>query len=137
MEKRPLGTYGLGWVLLALFLTSWVLQTWTGWREFEAEQAQHQQAAEVFGDDGYIWNWGRATFENWQSEFLQLLTFVALTSFLIFKGSPESRDSDDEMKAMLERIERRLEAMEAAGSGNDGSRRRGVAAPGSLGAPGD
>ena len=56
MRKRyPLGNYGLGWVLLALFLVSWGIQTWTGWREFEAEQLEHQQAAEVFGDDGYVW----------------------------------------------------------------------------------
>jgi hypothetical protein len=106
--KRPLGNFGLGWVLLALFLAAWVLQTWAGWREFQAEQHEHQQAAQIFGDGGYVWNWGRATFENWQSEFLQLLAFVTLTSFLIFKGSPESRDGDDEMRAKLDRIEQRL-----------------------------
>lgn len=79
--RRPLGNYGLAWVLLALFLVSWALQTWTGWREFQAEQREHQQQAEVFGSDGYIWQWSEATFENWQSEFLQLLTMVTLTSF--------------------------------------------------------
>jgi hypothetical protein len=46
----------------------------------------------VFGQTGYVWYFGEATFENWQSEFLQLLAFVVFTSFLIFKGSPESRD---------------------------------------------
>jgi hypothetical protein len=106
--KRPLGKYGLAWVLLALFLSSWVLQTWTGWREFKSEQLEHGQTAQVFGDSGYVWNWSRATFENWQSEFLQVLAFVTLTSFLIFKGSPESRDGDDEMQAKLDRIERQL-----------------------------
>jgi hypothetical protein len=119
MKTWPLGKYGLAWVLLALFLVSWVLQTWTGWREFESEQQEHQQTAQVFGDDGYIWNWARATTENWQSEFFQVLAFVALTSFLVFKGSPESRDGDDEMKAMLERIERRLDAMEPTGVGSN------------------
>ena len=109
--KRPLGRYGLGWVLLTLFLVSWVIQSWTGWREFQSEQTEHGQAAQLFGDSGYIWNWARATFENWQSEFLQLLAFVTLTSFLIFKGSPESKDGDDEMQAKLDRIERRLEEL--------------------------
>ncbi len=96
-----------------------MLQTWTGGREFqaEAEQEEHQQSAEVFGDDGYVWNWGRSTFENWQSEFLQLLAMATLTSFLIFKGSAESRDSDDETKETLARLERRLE--ELAGGGTD------------------
>ena len=106
--KRPLGKYGLAWVLLALFLVSWAMQTWTGWREFRSEQQEHGQTARVFGDSGYVWNWSRATFENWQSEFLQVLAFVTLTSFLIFKGSPESRDGDDEMQAKLDRIERQL-----------------------------
>jgi hypothetical protein len=54
----------------------------------------------------------RRSFENWQSEFLQLLAFVVFTSFLIFKGSPESRDGQDEMVAALERIERRLAEIE-------------------------
>jgi len=49
------------------------------------------------------------TDENWQSEFLQVLAFVTLTSFLIFKGSPESRDSDGEIQAKLDRIEQRLD----------------------------
>ena len=106
--KRPLGKYGLAWVLLALFLVSWVLQTWTGWRELPAEQRAQGQTAQAFGDSGYVWNWSRATFENWQSEFLQVLAFVTLTSFLIFKGSPESRDGDDEMWAKRDRIERQL-----------------------------
>ena len=35
-----------------------------------------------------------------------------LTSSLINKGSSESRDSDDRMEEALERIERRLEAIE-------------------------
>jgi hypothetical protein len=112
--KRIWHDYSLGWVLLALFLASWIVQTWTGWREFESEQRSHQESAEVFGSDGYIWTWGESTFENWQSEFLQLFAFASLTSFLIFKGSPESRDSDDEMKATLARLERRLEELQSA-----------------------
>ena len=32
-----------------------------------------------------------ALFENWESEFLQMAVFVLLTTFLIQKGSPESR----------------------------------------------
>ena len=32
-----------------------------------------------------------ALFENWESEFLQMAVFVLLTTFLVQKGSPESR----------------------------------------------
>ena len=116
--KRLWRDYNLGLVLFALFFASWVGQTWVGWREFAAEQQAHGQAAQVFGPEGYAWNWGRATLENWQSEFLQLLAFVVLTSFLIFKGSAESKDGDEEMKQTLARLERRLEEMAASAPAN-------------------
>ena len=103
--------YSLSIVLFALFFVSWVGQTLVGWAEFSAEQQAHGQAAQVFGSDGYIWSWAKATLENWQSEFLQLFTFVVLTAFLIHRGSHESRDGDDELKAQLTRIERRLEEL--------------------------
>jgi hypothetical protein len=100
--------YNLSIVLLVLFLLCWTIQTAVGWKEFETEQQEHGQSAQVFGDDGYIWNWARATFENWQSEFLQLFSMVVLTSFLIHKGSAESRDSQDEMQQKLDQIEQQM-----------------------------
>lgn len=103
--------YALGWVLLSLFVIFWIGQTIVGWQEFVAEQTAHGDAAEVFGDGGYVWNWARTTLENWRSEMLQLFAMVALTSFLIFRGSPESKDGDDEMKQTLARLERRLEEL--------------------------
>jgi hypothetical protein len=48
--------------------------------------------------------------ENRQPEFLQLLTFVILTGFLIWRGSPESRDGQDEMMEAIRRIEARLDS---------------------------
>jgi membrane protein implicated in regulation of membrane protease activity len=106
--------YSLSIVLFALFVLSWVAQTWTGWVQFQSEQQQHQAAAEMFGQDGYVWAWAQATFENWQSEFLQLLTFVVLTTYLIHKGSHESKDSDEKVQQALDRIEQRLERLEPA-----------------------
>jgi hypothetical protein len=110
--RRFWSSRGLAVVLAALFLGSWAIQAWAGWREFEAEQETLGTSAEVFGASGYIWMFLQSTMENWQSEFLQLLAFVVLTSFLIFKGSPESRDGQDEMMATLKRIERRLDTLE-------------------------
>lgn len=113
--KRIWDRYSLGIVLTALFLGSWVAQGFVGWQEFKADQSEHQQVAQVFGADGYIWNFGQATLENWQSEFLQLLTFVVLTAYLLYRGSPESKDSDEEMQSALQRIERRLDELTPAG----------------------
>lgn len=123
--RRIWKNYNLSIVLAILFLSAWALQTWTGWREFAADQESHQQAALWFGSSGYIWSWAEATFENWQSEFLQLLTFVILTSFLIHRGSHESKDSDEEMMAMLQRIEQRLDHVETA-NGETASRSKRV-----------
>jgi succinate dehydrogenase hydrophobic anchor subunit len=103
--------YNLSLVLLALFLVSWVLHGWTGWRKFAAEQSQHKQPPAVFGDDGYIWDFLAATFENWQSEFLQLLAMVVLTSFLVHRGSAESKDSNDRMEAKLDELQKRLDQL--------------------------
>ena len=121
---RLIRDYALGWVLLSLFVVFWIGQTITGWQEFVAEQAGHGQAAELFGEGGYVWNWARTTLENWQSEMLQLFAMVVLTSFLIFRGSPESKDGDDEMKQTLARLERRLEALANVHAGSDANAAR-------------
>jgi hypothetical protein len=109
---RLLRDYSLSLVLAALFLVSWLLHSVTGWLEFSANQRAHGELPELFGDSGYFWSWMASTFENWQSEFLQLFTMVVLVAFLIHRGSQESKDSDAEVRAMLEEIEERLYRME-------------------------
>lgn len=104
--------YGLSITLIVLFLGSWAVQTWTGWVEFVSEQAQHGAQAEAFGPDGYIWGWAQATFENWQSEFLQVFVFIVLTTFLVHRKSHESPDTDYDTEAALRRIEARLQGLE-------------------------
>jgi hypothetical protein len=79
-----------------------------GWVEFVSQQEAHGQVAEAFGDGGYFWAWGQATFENWQSEFLQVFTFVLLTTFLLHKKSHESPDADADVEASLRRIEAQI-----------------------------
>jgi hypothetical protein len=109
--RRLWRDYNLSLVLLAAFLVSWVLQAWTGWRKFSAEQLQHQQVPPVFGNDGYVWEFLAATLENCQSEFLQLLAMVVLTSFLIHRGSAESKDSNDRMEAKLDAMQEQLDKL--------------------------
>ena len=127
-----LRNYSLSIVLLALFIGSWIIQTVTGWIEFRAQQAAHHEAAQLFGANGYIYPWAKATFENWQSEFLQLLTFVVLTSFLIHKGSHESKDSDERLKQAVDRIERSLRAIEMFSESGETQARRAAEPNGQL-----
>ena len=56
---------------------------------------------------------GQSTLENWQSEFLQLFSFVVFSAVLIHRGSAESKDSDDRMEEALQRIEKKLDELEA------------------------
>jgi hypothetical protein len=66
-------------------------QAVAGWRAFNEEQREHGEA-EV-GLSRYLTtpHFGEATFENWESEFLQMAFYVLLTTFLYQKGSSESK----------------------------------------------
>jgi hypothetical protein len=110
--RRLWRDYGLSITLATLFLLSWMLQTWTGWAEFVADQASRGEPAEAFGPSGYVWRWGQATFENWQSEFLQVFVFIVLTTFLVHRKSHESPDTDYDTEAALRRIEAKIDELE-------------------------
>lgn len=111
--RRIWNEYGLSITLVVLFMIAWGLQTWTGWVEFAAQQTEHGEVAHAFGDGGYIWAWAQATFENWQSEFLQVFVFVILTTFLVHRKSHESPDTDYDSEAALRRIEAKIDDLEA------------------------
>ena len=104
--------YGLSITLAVMFLVAWALQTWTGWVQFAAEQQAHGETAQAFGDGGYIWSWAQATFENWQSEFLQVFVFIVLTTFLVHRKSHESPDTDYDTEAALRRVEAKIDALQ-------------------------
>jgi len=97
--------FGLGVALMVLFFATWVGQGIAEWQTFTDEQRSHGQPTEV-GD--FASQFAQSTLENWQSEFLQLFAFVSLAALYVFKGSAESKDSDEKMEAALRRIEERL-----------------------------
>jgi predicted PurR-regulated permease PerM len=97
--------FGLSLAFCILFLLSWILQGVAQWQEFTDEQRSHNEPVEV-GD--FVAVFSKSTLENWQSEFLQLFSFVVLSALLIHKGSAESKDSDEEMQQALSRIEKKL-----------------------------
>jgi hypothetical protein len=118
-RKQPTGfarlwrDYGLSITLFALFGVSFIGHTITGWMQYSSDQRSHGEQPTILGDSGYVWSWGEWTLQNWQSEFLELGVIVVLSSFLIHKGSAESKDSDDEIKELLTSIESKLDDLEA------------------------
>ena len=56
---------------------------------------------------------GRDTLENWQSEFLQLLWQVGGLAFLLFIGSPQSKEEDDRLEEKLDAILRKIDPVDA------------------------
>jgi hypothetical protein len=103
--------YSLGIVVGVLFLVSIGLHAIFGWWQYVADQASHGAEAAFWGWDGYVVYFGEWTFQNWQSEFLEVLVLIVLTSFLVHKGSHESKDSSDRMQASIDRLERKVDAL--------------------------
>jgi hypothetical protein len=103
--------YSLTIALLAVFLVVLALHTIAAWFEYANEQQDLGLRPDFWG---YLVYWAESTFQNWQSEFLQSLIIVVFTAWFVHKGSAESKDSQEEMQASLQRIERRLERLEAA-----------------------
>jgi hypothetical protein len=109
--RRMWRDYNLSIVVGAMFVVSFVLHAIFGWWQYVADQAANGQTANLWGSDGYVIYFGEWTFQNWQSEFLEVFILIVLTSFLIHKGSHESKDGEDEMRATLHRIEKQVEAL--------------------------
>lgn len=104
--------YGLSIVLFGLFVLFLTVQGITCWIEFNEEQVTHGQPVEVAM---YINRFTNRVMENLQSEVFQLGMFVVLSTYLVHRGSPQSKDSDDKMTAQLDRIERKLSGWEGDG----------------------
>jgi hypothetical protein len=78
-------------VMSIIFFGSWFAQSVTGWTKFNAEQTDHhEQTVSWLGYLGSADFW-ESTLQNWQSEFLAVGSFVAITVFLRQRGSPESK----------------------------------------------
>ena len=85
---------GLSIVLLALMLGSLAGQVVAGRAVLNEERGQHGLPALELGDYLRSGQFISATFENWESEFLQMGMYVLLTVWLRQQGSAESRPID-------------------------------------------
>lgn len=79
---------------LLLFLLSLGGQVYCGYEEHKKELTEEGAGAIDFAQYLGSGHFLQATFENWESEFLQMALFVVLTTFLQQKGSSESKDFD-------------------------------------------
>ncbi|HZB72754.1 MAG TPA: DUF6766 family protein [Acidimicrobiales bacterium] len=89
--RRFLREHSLSIVTLTAFLAIWLGgQTWAGHRAFNEEQRAHGEPAVGFGEYVTSAHFGEATFENWESEFLEMGVYVVLTGWQVQRGSAES-----------------------------------------------
>jgi hypothetical protein len=101
--KKHLRNWGAIWLLLLMFLGSWLGQFLAQLHEIRADAQEHGQAF-VWAD---FWpQFWAATFENWQSEFLQLAIQGLLIASWLAKytfGADHGADKDDiaELKAEI------------------------------------
>jgi hypothetical protein len=109
-ERSIFREFGLGLSLMVLFFATWIGHAIAQWQTYTDEQRSHGESAEL-GD--FFTEFSQSTLENWQSEFLQLFSFVVLAALSIHKGSAESKDSDEKMEASLRRIEAQLGTLPA------------------------
>ena len=89
--RRFLRDNGLSVALFGLFLASIVGQVLAGWRALAEELRIHAQPPVGFLEYLTTGHFLSATFENWESEFLQMSVYVLLTAILVQKGSSESK----------------------------------------------
>lgn len=98
--KRPrlfLRNNGLLLTCLALFAVFFVGMIISGAATYNEEQREHGSSDQV-SVFSYLrtGDFVEATFENWESEFLQMGMYVVLTAFLYQKGSSESKPVEGE-----------------------------------------
>jgi hypothetical protein len=102
--------YGYGWVTLGFFIVSLTGHWLFGWFAYVDEQKQHQAPIET---RGYVNEMMRDTLENWQSEFLQLIWQIGGLAFLLYVGSPQSKEGDDRVEAKIDAILRAVSPAQA------------------------
>jgi len=96
MKKGFLYNNSLTIVFLALFIVTIAAQAITGWKEYNNELKEDKYAPVKFSKYLTTGYFIEATFENWESGFLQMALFVLLTIGLRQKGSSESKKLDEE-----------------------------------------
>jgi hypothetical protein len=79
--------------LFAIFFIGMVVSGAQTYNQQQQEHGSHEQVSVIsyLATGDFI----EATFENWESEFLQMGMYIVLTAFLYQKGSSESKPVDE------------------------------------------
>lgn len=102
--------WGAVYILLALFIGSWLGQFFTQLQEFRSEQSAHR---EPFAWSDYLASFFSSTLENWQSEWLQLIFQAILllgAKHFLFRVDAEDMER---LEAKVDKLDRRLEQLGA------------------------
>jgi hypothetical protein len=100
-RRSRLVRYGFLWVTLAFFLLSIAGHWALAWQAYQNEAREHGQTPE---SAEFAVEAGRDTLENWQSEFLQLIWQVAGLAYLLYIGSPQSKEGNQRLEKKVDHL---------------------------------
>ena len=89
--RTRLYSNSLGLLMGALMLGTWLAQLLTGRVAYNAEQLDHQEAALSVWQYAVSSDFWNRTLQNWQSEFLAIVSMALFAIWLRQRGSPESK----------------------------------------------
>jgi hypothetical protein len=89
--RRWAKEHGLAITNAGLFIVFFVGMVLTGASAYSSDQVAHGERPVSVVEYLTTGDFVEATFENWESEFLQMGSYVVLTAFLFQRGSAESK----------------------------------------------
>lgn len=93
--RRWLWLNALSLIMFGAFVVFLVLQSIFGWQATNADLREHNQPETSYAAYLTSGEFVEATFENWESEFLQIGAYVLLTAYFVQRGSAESKPTED------------------------------------------
>jgi hypothetical protein len=92
--QRLVRDNSLSLVMFGFFALFLLAQSVTGFQVYNDDQREHGEEAIPYADYLRTGHFIEATFENWESEYLQMGAYVLFTVYLFQRGSAESKDPD-------------------------------------------
>jgi hypothetical protein len=80
---------------LGLFVLTLLGHSFAGWKSHNEVRTEHDAPVISYARYVVSSDYGEAVLENWQSEYLQFVTFIMATIWLVQRGSNESKQLDD------------------------------------------